>query len=192
MDAEYAAKCAAHLRPAALAAPVASRPARCSMEDGYQSDEDNTSILKMWPPKSSPRKQTRWLNDLDSPPPPLQPQQPQRLHQRPPRPLGGSSISREEEELMGRSQDSRSELERWMVHFRGQSGLLRPDPIRGDNLLMKKCCQKVQLSDDQHSHPSTNPWKRKQIEILALAKVISESQPQLLTSRNFEVSPLVQ
>ena len=175
MEAEYAAKCAAHLRPAASRPPY-------FLEDGYQSDEDNTSILKMWPPKS-PRKQR--LNDLDSPP---QPQIQPRLNSRPPpRPLD-SSISREEQELMGRGAEAHAELERWMVHFRGQN--LRPDPIRGDNLLMKKCCQKVQLSDDQHSHPSTIiPWKRKQIEILALAKVISESQPQLLTSRNFEVSP---
>ena len=61
--------------------------------------------------------------------------------------------------------------------YEGQS--FRPDPLGGDNILMKKCGQKVKLSEPN--------WRRKQAEILAISKVMAQSQPQLLTSRNFEV-----
>ena len=167
MDTHYVPKCAAHFASYGRRNQIRSSTSEAE-DPAYFSDEDNTTILKMWPPKGSDTNTTKQ-------------QQQQKEKQRSKRnDLDRVSdneeiLSAEEEELLRVSESEN--LHTLISQYEGQS--FRPDPLGGDNILMKKCGQKVKLSEPN--------WRRKQAEILAISKVMAQSQPQLLTSRNFEV-----
>ena len=168
MDTHYVPKCAAHF--ASYGRRNQIRSSTSEQEDpAYFSDEDNTTILKMWPPKGSDsnsthtttkkEKQRTKRNDLD----------------RASSDDNTEILTAEEEELRRVSESENLHI--LISQYEGQP--FRPDPLGGDNILMKKCGQKVKLSEPN--------WRRKQAEILAISKVMAQSQPQLLTWRNFEV-----
>ena len=181
MDTHYVPKCAAHFASYGRRNQV--RTSNDEAEDpAYFSDEDNGSILKMWPPSqaslpqggsSSKLPKPRWkLNDLDSTITTTTEDEESRGES------ATEEILAEEKELRRGCCTESEDLQSLISQFEGQS--FRPDPLCGSNILMKKCGQKVKLSDPN--------WRRKQTEILALSKVMAGSQPQLLTSRNFEVN----